>query len=368
MANNEVVKQIIETIPDDNSGSSTSNRFGYQKNWAMMKMLELEMKGCNYMIVFDYHEDIMVIDSLADAPQIDFFQVKSKRGQYWLMSELYNAKNDEKISILAKLLQHSIDFTRTRDFYFVTNTFFNSTQYTKGEDFQPSKIPFSKFKVDIRKKTKELINIETDGKLEESVWDHFFVSQEQLSVNNYKSELIYQIQQFIDQKIPLADIKSETMYQSLYSEIEARQNYEDLITDANILTTRKSLRHEDFNKFIMKLSTFKSYDENCRTVRNEFLKEAKPSEISFKREMNFRNILSERIKAWIYDYNDVEFLQLCNHIAKLVKEYNTISASDDDNHWTASNNVLKLLKEQYNNYRDYKDDELLALILLEYAK
>jgi len=56
----EAIRQIIELKPDDNSGSTISNRYGYQKNWAMMKMLELERKGRDYMIVFDYHEDIMM--------------------------------------------------------------------------------------------------------------------------------------------------------------------------------------------------------------------------------------------------------------------------------------------------------------------
>ena len=31
---NEAAQQIIEFAPDDNSGSSSSNRFAYQKNWA----------------------------------------------------------------------------------------------------------------------------------------------------------------------------------------------------------------------------------------------------------------------------------------------------------------------------------------------
>lgn len=36
------VQQMIEFPPDDNSGSSSSNRFAYQMNWALFKMLELE--------------------------------------------------------------------------------------------------------------------------------------------------------------------------------------------------------------------------------------------------------------------------------------------------------------------------------------
>ena len=186
----EAIRQIIELKPDDNSGSTISNRYGYQKNWAMMKMLELERKGRDYMIVFDYHEDIMVIDSLADDPQIDFFQVKSLRGDYWLMSDLYNAKDGDKLSILAKLLKHSVDFTRTRDFYFVTNSFFNTSQYSKGEDYVPSKVPFSKFHEKIKMKTMEKVRQEIK-ELKEGVWEHLYVSQEQpIRKQKYTGDLL----------------------------------------------------------------------------------------------------------------------------------------------------------------------------------
>ena len=64
MANTKTaVQQMIELAPDDNSGSSSSNRFAYQKNWALYKMLELEQLGRDYMIVMDYHEDVVIIDT-----------------------------------------------------------------------------------------------------------------------------------------------------------------------------------------------------------------------------------------------------------------------------------------------------------------
>ena len=63
MKDREYLKEIVENIPDDNSGSPVSNRYGYQKNWAIYKLLELENLGKDYMILMDYHEDIMILDS-----------------------------------------------------------------------------------------------------------------------------------------------------------------------------------------------------------------------------------------------------------------------------------------------------------------
>ena len=52
------INEMLESFPDDNSGSTASNRFGYQKNWPIYKLLELELLGRDYMIVMDYHEDV----------------------------------------------------------------------------------------------------------------------------------------------------------------------------------------------------------------------------------------------------------------------------------------------------------------------
>ena len=38
--------ELTEQIPEDNSGSTASNRFGYQKNWPIYKLLELEILLC----------------------------------------------------------------------------------------------------------------------------------------------------------------------------------------------------------------------------------------------------------------------------------------------------------------------------------
>lgn len=51
------MKVFVEQPHDDNSGSTASNRFGYQKNWPIYKLLELELLGRDYMIVMSvlYH-------------------------------------------------------------------------------------------------------------------------------------------------------------------------------------------------------------------------------------------------------------------------------------------------------------------------
>lgn len=365
-----ILQKLVEQIPDDNSGSTASNRFGYQKNWPIYKLLELESIGRDYMIVMDYHEDVIILDSSTNVEHIDFYQLKTRSGDHWRQGDLIKSENDSKggiiHSIIGKLLKHSIDFPSSRDFYFVTDSFIASNLIVKGDDFQKAKIPFSKFKPGNQKSIKEAIKKEFP-EIKDEVWDHFYISQEQLKTDNYKETIIGYIDRFIDQKLAMVDIKATTLYDSLFSEMESIQDHEGTITETDILTIKKSFKHSDFQNFIKKLATFESYDRQCDRVIDKILPLAPPNEMNFKRRRNISKILKEKLKALAYNYNDTELLQLRNYITNLVANIDP-ELSDDDNEWTAANKVLPILNAKYNNYKEFEQDELLALILLEYAK
>ena len=366
------VRQMIDFPPDDYSGSSSSNRYAYQKNWALYKMLELEQLGRDYMIVMDYHEDIVIIDTSITENNIDFYQVKTKKGNYWKPGDLVDPDKDTNgniiNSIIGKILKHSINFTNARDYYFVTDSFLMPRCYVKGKDFDDSKIPFSKLTKDIQNSFKEKIKRELEGGVRADVWEHFYISQQQLNIDNYKDTIVGLIQKFIDKNLPKAEISSSTLYDSLYSEIEGVQDYEGYISDEKVLTERKSFKHSDFKVYIEKLATFNSYDTKCDRVIDKYLPLA-GDEISMVRGVQFKKILREKIKALLYDYNNAEFLQLTSTISRLVNEFNDteLTLYNDSNYWTVSNLLAGRLKEQFPLKMDLTDDDLIALILLEYA-
>ena len=365
------IQQLIDSPPDDNSGSSSSNRYAYQKSWALYKMLELEQLGRDYMIVMDYHEDIVIIDTSIDGNNIDFYQIKTRKGNYWRLSELLQKGKDAKgaitSSILGKLLKHSIDFTKARDYYFVTDSFFTPGTFVKGKDFNDAKIPFSKFTTDNQTNTQKKIKEELKD-IKDEVWKHFYISQLQLNTDNYEDTIVGLIQKFIDRKLPKAEISSSTLYSSLYGEIERIQDFEGYIDNEQVLTERKSFKHSDFKTYIKQLASFESYDAKCTRVIDKYLPLA-GDEMTMVREVQFKQILRTKIKALLYDYNNAEFLQLTSFISRLVSNFNDteLPTYTEGNYWTVSKELVKRLKEQYEIKMDMSDDDLLSLILLEYA-
>ena len=84
------IEEIAKTQPKENAGAATSKSFEYQMNWGLSKLLELEEKGEDYTIAFDYHDDIIVFNSEANATEVDFYQVKTKTNGQWRLGEIYN--------------------------------------------------------------------------------------------------------------------------------------------------------------------------------------------------------------------------------------------------------------------------------------
>jgi hypothetical protein len=84
---------IVQKKPRETSGPRSANRFDFQKSWALCRLLELHQSGQDYLIVFDYHDDVLVLDSATDPNRIDFYQIKTKQNGHWTRSALVARDN-----------------------------------------------------------------------------------------------------------------------------------------------------------------------------------------------------------------------------------------------------------------------------------
>lgn len=139
--------EILSKLPSDIGGSTADNGFTFQKNWALKKLLELEDSGESYTIIFDYHDDIEVLDSDENATNIDFYQIKTSVNN-WTASTLCkketNAEGKPKKSFLGKLINHYLEFENTRNVYFVTNNCISSSLFDSQVNSHDEVLAFSR--------------------------------------------------------------------------------------------------------------------------------------------------------------------------------------------------------------------------------
>lgn len=125
-----LLDQIVQVTPREVSGSSSSNRSDYQKSWAFCLLLKLHQTGQDYLVLFDYHDDVVVLDSSSNPMAMEFYQVKTKKTGNWTASLLLKREkgaNDQPLnSIAGKMYVNKIAFpTAARTLNFISNAQFS---------------------------------------------------------------------------------------------------------------------------------------------------------------------------------------------------------------------------------------------------
>lgn len=87
--------KLASIHPKENAGASSSNRFEYQINWGLHRLLQLEKAHEDYVMILDYHDDIVICNSDKQEDYIDFYQIKTRTNSRWGIRQL--CKADSKV-------------------------------------------------------------------------------------------------------------------------------------------------------------------------------------------------------------------------------------------------------------------------------
>lgn len=372
---------IVAKKPRENAGPMAGNRFAYQLDWGLKRLLELEEEGKPYTVIFDYQDDILILDSDVDPQYIDFYQVKtSTAASGWKKNDLYTVakkkkkesltdptvfdevdenevEEDEKFSKIAKLLIHSLDFpTVARDFFFVTNANFGTTLIKGGKQSKAKELIFSdlieKAKEEIQKRVKEEL-----PSLDDSVFDHLHFIKNQMGIGDHEATVIGLLAQYLNDHYPKAKVSVKPVYETLIGEIKKRNNYEWEPNSIEDLLKNKAFTRTQFRQFLRGLETYENI-EGKKSAIQEMLVRYLPENAAVKRRSIIRQI--DAIKENFLVYDNHEFLRLYKTIDMLIDV-----TAGEYNEWQWSQEVLDRLKKDYSFTSFHNDDYLTCLILYE---
>nr|WP_230383173.1 dsDNA nuclease domain-containing protein [Paracoccus shanxieyensis] len=94
----------------ETAGADTSLRFDYQKNWAFCEMIKRHLEGADYLVAFEYHDDVVFLEPEENPQNVDFCQVKTKKSSSHITLGFYLAREKSpegrKPSILGKMYEN----------------------------------------------------------------------------------------------------------------------------------------------------------------------------------------------------------------------------------------------------------------------
>ncbi|CAG1064752.1 hypothetical protein BAC1_00317 [uncultured bacterium] len=275
------LKDIIATRPRETSGAISANRFDFQKDWLVCLIIDLHLQKKDYLILCDYHEDIVVLDNEHEPRTISFFQIKTRKEGKWTITGLLKQKKGKKgeplSSILGKLYSNFIKFqTSTENLCFISNASYKfKLVENAGHD---SKIYCSDLIDEELKKIKTCLGLETGMtcSLPENPELIFETTPLPLSGHDIfaKGKLVELLDHFLHNK---KHPPVSALYKTLFDEVRRKTAHEGTCTDFEELKAKKGICKSKIEASLGSILSGKDMDELWSEVRPNLVSEGIPA-------------------------------------------------------------------------------------------
>lgn len=104
------ISELLLSVPQrETAGEESDDAFAFQKSWAIYSILSSHLLGDNYLYIFEYHDDLLRLDS-EDPTSIEFVQIKKSDKNSWTVARLTKRPEGGGYSIVGKLYSHVVNF------------------------------------------------------------------------------------------------------------------------------------------------------------------------------------------------------------------------------------------------------------------
>lgn len=315
---------LISEMPREESGSDTARKYAFQNDVSLYLFIKrFNNDENNYVFLFDFHDDLAVLDDIESPKGIDFYQIKSKDKNNWTLGSLIKKEKNATLSIIGKLYSNRIKFKEhVNSLNIVSNANFN----IKLLDPKRNSLLLSKIKA-IHLANGELVKIEKALKAELSVTDPSdfknLTSFKVTTVSNKDSmtHLVGYLGELINSINPNSNVNSALAYRQISNEIKRKA--EQKISDKSTSTFEeiikiKGISKKEFLSFLTKAGLYKNTEtewaEIIQLLNNLFsFDEIKALKLEWK------NLVAKEITL----ANNLTFIQLNKKISSLIEDKNT---------------------------------------------
>jgi hypothetical protein len=88
------------------AGSDSASRFDYQKDWAFCRMIRKHIDGEDYLVAFEFHDDVVFLEPSGAPTIVEFCQVKTSSSASARTLGTLTARPKKKDSILKKMVSN----------------------------------------------------------------------------------------------------------------------------------------------------------------------------------------------------------------------------------------------------------------------
>lgn len=356
----KTLKEKIFTIAQrENSGSSSSNRYDYQKNWAICKILELHKKTDDYLLTFEFHDDIVIFDSSLDPYKMSFYQVKTKKAMHWTLRSLVKREKGKSGKLLGShlgnLSEHLLHFyDLINSLNFITNCKIKGTLKNEVKCENVDSFKCSELSEKDQKLITESLKEEHDTLDLKRFSDITSFKLGELDIDHHVEITKGKLASFLDENYPNTKYQIAPLYKAIFDEVKKKSNIEILFRSFDELKKKKSISRNDFNSYIIALQDYIEIKDIADSIENRLNNE--------NAEFNYVNIFRKKVKEYeilLMQYNNTALKILEKKILNILSQAESIIKSTLID---TVNSVFELLElENYN--KNLFDEDLIRTII-----
>ncbi len=249
-----IAQSLCAHSPRERSGSIAANRFDYQLDWALCRILELHAADDDYVVVIDYHDDVLILDSASDPSTLSCFQIKSKSNGNWTRTQLLkrpSGSGGPLLSIVGKLFGHVVslgdDVSRIS---FVSNAPIKMTDINGRKTTDAQALRFDSLSKDDMTAIAQALQSEhglSSPPVDLSILDY---ERSGLVPHDHAKQAIGRLVEFLDAIPTTHCVPPTALYRAVKSELVRALGHEAPIGDFKTLCALKSITREKFTAML----------------------------------------------------------------------------------------------------------------------
>ena len=269
----QLKEKIVNIRPREKSGSISGSRFDFQKDWSICQLIQQHESSSDYLIIFDWHEDLIIMDSEYNPNKVAFYQIKGKQSGNWTITMLIKSHNDSKgsplLSIIGKLYDCKSKFEmETTSLNFVSNARFFVTLDDSSSSLSRDDICIIELAKSEKDRIKSKLNSEHNLSSAPIFEDITFLKVLDLSLSDSSTHTKGKIANFLDVIVPAKKFHVPSVYRMLFDEIKRRATYHKDILTYEDLIANKGIGRSKFEKIIQATCIDKDYDDIWNRAEN----------------------------------------------------------------------------------------------------
>jgi len=275
---------VVHKKPRETSGSRSANRFDFQKDWAILKLFELHQYKDDYLLVLDYHDDVMVLDSEHDPQSAAFFQLKTKENGVWKLNDIKKSSKGKKgplPSIIGKLYNCKLTFpNHTLSLTLVSNACFEiCLQKHAGKSTEKKLICLT----DIEKNdlNKLIAAVKADHALQDDpdFVEITFLEVTDLNIKDRETYMKGKLHEFLESINPKnGKFRLSLIYNAIFGEVKRKNDYEWSVSTFDEVKKYKGISRSQFQNMLRHFDI----DNEFEQLWEEISKRLNADKVDFK--------------------------------------------------------------------------------------